>query len=147
MAVKPIPDGYPRVTPVLVVEGAGKLLDFMKAAFGAQERMRMPTPDGKVAHAEVSIGDSVIMVADATPQFAPAQGNIHLYVEGVDDVFKRALAAGAKSEMEPADQFYGDRSGSVRDQFGNLWSIATHIEDVSDEEMMKRMAAMGPGQA
>jgi PhnB protein len=144
MAVKPIPDGYPRVTPVLVVDGAAKLLDFIKTAFGGQERMRMPMPDGKVAHAEITIGDSLIMVADASPQVAAGQGNIFLYVENVDEVYKRALAAGARSEMELADQFYGERSGSVRDEFGNRWSLATHIEDVSEEEMMRRMAAMGP---
>ncbi len=144
MAVKAIPDDYHAVTPFLTVDGAGKLIDFMKEAFGAQERMRMPMPDGKVAHAELTIGDSVIMVSDATPEFSAMPGSIHLYVEDCDATFKKAVAAGARSQMEPKDQFYGDRSANVTDPAGNRWSIATHIEDVGEEDMMKRMSEMAP---
>lgn len=144
MAVKPIPDDYHTLTPFLTVDGADKLIDFMKSAFGAEERLRMPMPDGKVAHAELTIGDSVVMVSDATPEFTPMPGSIHVYVEDCDAIYKKALAAGAKSTMEPADQFYGDRSANIVDPLGNRWSIATHIEDVGDDEMMKRMAEFAP---
>ncbi len=144
MAVKAIPDDYHAVTPFLTVDGAGKLIDFMKAAFGAEERMRMPMPDGTVAHAELTIGDSVIMVSDATPEFPAMPGSIHLYVENCDATYKKAVAAGANSQMEPKDQFYGDRSANVTDPAGNRWSIATHIEDVGEEDMMKRMSEMAP---
>jgi uncharacterized glyoxalase superfamily protein PhnB len=136
---KAIPDGYQRVTPVLVVDGASKLIDFITTAFGAQERMRMPMPDNKVGHCELELGESVIMVSDATPQSPVSNGHIHLYVEDVDDVYRKALQGGATSEMEPADMFYGDRSASVRDPFGNRWNLATHIEDVPEDEMMRRM--------
>lgn len=144
MAVKAIPDDYHAVTPFLTVQGAGKLIDFMKSAFGAEERMCMPMPDGTVAHAELTIGDSVVMVSDATPEFPAMPGSIHLYVEDCDATYKQALAAGAKSHMEPKDQFYGDRSANITDPAGNRWSIATHIEDVGEEDMMKRMAEMAP---
>jgi PhnB protein len=143
MAVKPIPDGYHSVTPMFVVDGAGRLIDFLNQAFGAAERLRMPMPDGSVAHAELTLGDSVVMVADATPEW-PAQGcSVHLYVEDVDATYNRALQAGATSTMEPEDRFYGDRAAAVRDPFGNSWSLATHIEDVPEDEMMRRMAALG----
>ena len=145
MPVKPIPDEYHNVTPSLIVNGAGKLIDFMTQAFGAQERMRFPMPDGSVGHAELTIGDSVVMLSDATQEFPAAQSFIHLYAENVDDVYRKALAAGATSLREPRDEFYGDRSAVVADQFGNRWSIATHIEDVSEDEMQRRMAAMGQG--
>jgi uncharacterized glyoxalase superfamily protein PhnB len=144
MAVKPIPDGYHSVTPMIVAEGAGKLIDFMKQAFGAEERLRMPMPDGSVAHAELTIGDSVVMVSDATPQWPAAGCSVHLYVEDVDAVYKRALEAGATSRMAPEDRFYGDRAAAVEDPSGNLWSLATHIEDVPEDEMMRRMATMMP---
>jgi PhnB protein len=144
--VKAIPDGYSSVTPMLVVDGAAKLIDFIKETFGAQERMRMPAPDNKVGHAELTLGDSVIMVADATPQFSSSGvGGLHVYVEDVDAVYKKALSAGATSEMEPENQFYGDRSATVVDAFGSRWSIATHVEDVSEEEVMRRMQSMGGG--
>jgi len=142
MAVKPIPEGYHTVTPYLVVEGAAKLIDFVKAALGAEERMRMAQPDGTIMHAEVAIGDSVIMLADAGGENQPMPAMIHLYVEDADAAYQRALQAGAISLREPADQFYGDRSAGVRDAFGNQWWLATHIEDVSPEEMAKRSAAM-----
>jgi len=145
MPVKPIPDGYSSVTPSLLVDGAGKLIEFMQQAFAAKERLRIPMPDGSVAHAELTIGDSVVMVSDATAEYPAGQGFMHLYVEDVDNIYRKALAAGASSITEPADQFYGDRSAVVRDAFGNRWSLATHIEDVSDDEMQRRMAAMMGG--
>jgi PhnB protein len=144
MAVKPIPEGYHTVTPYLIVEGASDLIDFMKQGLGAEERMRMPQPDGKIGHAEMQVGDSVIMLSDANPDFPAMPAMIHLYVDDADAVYKRALAAGAMSVREPADQFYGDRSAGVKDAFGNQWYLATHVEDVSPEEMEKRMAAMQP---
>jgi PhnB protein len=144
MAVQPVPDGYHAVTPMLIVDGAARVIDFMKSAFGAEQRMLMPMPDGKVAHAELLVGGSCVMLADASPEWPAVPGGIHLYVGDVDATYQRALAAGATSRMAPQDQFYGDRSASVVDPAGNLWSIATHVEDVSDEEMMKRMQAMSP---
>ena len=146
MATTPIPPGYRTVTPVLVVEGAAGLIEFMQKAFDGKERLRMPMPDGKVGHAEIEIGDSVVMTADAQPQYPAASGLLHLFVEDCDAYYRRALEAGATSEMEPANQFYGDRTGSVRDAWGNRWSISTHVEDVSEEEMMKRMAELYGGQ-
>ena len=144
MPVKPIPDGYHSVTPYLIVDGAERLIEFMKQAFGARERMRMPMPNGLVGHAELEIGDSLVMLSDPLENYAAGQASLHLYVEDVDAVFRRALEAGATSEMEPADQFYGDRLGNLRDAWGNRWSIATHVEDVPEDEMMRRMAAYQP---
>jgi len=144
MAVKAQPDGYHAVTPTLVVDGAAKVIDFATRTFGAQERMRMPTTDGKIAHAELEVGDSVIMVSDPMGDFPAAPGYLHVYVDDCDSVFKKALAAGGKSQMEPKDEFYGDRVGNVIDPCGNRWTISTHIEDVSEAEMEKRMAAMAP---
>ena len=144
MAVKAIPDDYRTVTPSLVVDGAAKVIDFAVSTFGATERMRMPMPDGKIAHAEIEVGDSVIMLSDATNDFPAAQSYLHVYVEDCDAVFKKALAAGGKSLMEPTTEFYGDRAGNVLDPCGNRWTISTHVEDVSEEEMEKRMAAMAP---
>jgi uncharacterized glyoxalase superfamily protein PhnB len=142
MPVKPIPEGYHAVTPYLAVDGAGKLLDFVKQAFGADELLRMNTPDGKVGHAEVKIGDSTVMLADATTtdqgQAMPAI--LYLYVEDVDKTYRQAVEAGGVSMREPADQFYGDRNASVRDPAGNQWWIATHVEDVSPEEAARRAA-------
>jgi len=138
MAVKLIPEGYHTVTPYLVVEGASKLIDFIKQAFGGQEIHRMATPDGKIMHAEVKIGDSRIMLGEAGGPYKPMPASIYLYVTDTDATYKRALAAGATSETEPKDQFYGDRNAGVRDASGNRWFIATHIEDVAPEEMNKR---------
>jgi PhnB protein len=138
MTVKPIPDGYHSVTPYLIVQGADKLLDFLTRAFGAEETVRMPRPDGSIAHAEVRIGDSVVMLADAGEQWSPMPAGIHLYLEDCDATYLRALEAGATSVQEPADQFYGDRSAGVRDSLGNHWWIATHVEDLSEEEIAKR---------
>ncbi len=142
MAVKAIPDGYHTITPSLMASDASKLITFMTQAFGAKERMRMPTPDGKVAHAELEIGDSAIMVGDATPEFPAQPGSLHLYTENVDAVYDRALKAGARPQRELANQFYGDRSATVIDPVGNLWTVSQHVEDVSEEELMNRMKAM-----
>jgi uncharacterized glyoxalase superfamily protein PhnB len=142
MAVKAIPDGYHSITPYLVVNGAAKVIDFVKQAFGAQEIMRMPGPNGTIGHAEVKIGDSVVMVADAGGPHPARPANLMLYVANVDEVYRRALQAGAKSDREPADQFYGDRMAGVSDSGGNQWWIATHIEDVAPEEMKRRMEQM-----
>jgi len=141
MAVNPIPEGYHTVTPYIVVEGAAKLIDFLKQAFGAEETFRMPMPDGKIGHAELRIGDSIIMMGDAGPEHPPMPTMLHLYVKDADAVYKRALQAGATSLREPADQFYGDRSGGVKDPVGNQWWIATHKEDVPPEELARRAQA------
>jgi len=138
MAVQPIPDGYPRVTPYLVVDGAADCLDFMRDVLGAEERFRMEGPNGTIGHAETAIGDSVLMVGDANEEHAPQPAMLHVYVEDCDATFQRALAAGATGVREPTDEFYGDRRADVRDRFGNLWSLATHVEDVPQEEMEKR---------
>jgi uncharacterized glyoxalase superfamily protein PhnB len=143
MAVNPIPEGYHTVTPYLVVRGAAKTIDFAKKAFGAESAFEpMKRPDGTIMHADLKIGNSHVMISEATEQHPPMQCMLHLYVPNVDAVFQRALAAGGKSEMDPADQFYGDRSGSVKDPSGNHWYIATHIEDVAAAELKKRAEAM-----
>jgi len=142
MAVKPIPDGYQVVTPYLVVKNASGLIEFATQALGAEERARMPGPGGSIGHAEITLGDSVIMLSDASEQFPAIPAMIHLYVEDADAVYKKALGAGATSVQEPADQFYGDRSALVKDAFGNHWHFATHVEDASPEEMEKRVAAV-----
>lgn len=141
MAVNYIPKGYHTVTPYLIVEGAAKLIDFLKKAFGAEERDRFTQPDGTIIHGEVKIGDSVVMMAEACGDFKPMPAMIHLYVPDTDATYRRALEAGAQSLREPADQFYGDRSGGVRDAFGNQWWIATHKEEVAPEEMKRRAEA------
>ncbi len=140
MAVKAIPDGYHNVTPYLAVEGADNLMQFVTHAFGAQEILRMDTPDGKIGHAEVRIGDSIVMLADAptTDQGEPMPAMIHLYVDDSDKVYRQAIEAGATSLREPTDQFYGDRTAGVRDPVGNQWWIATHVEDVPPDEMDRR---------
>ena len=149
--VKPIPDDYPRVIPYLSVDGAGAAIDFYTAVFDATERMRMPGPDGKIGHAELEFGDSVVMLADAFPdmggQTPKGLGGtpvtVMVYVENVDAVFAWAVAAGATVEREVGDQFYGDRAGQFVDPFGHKWFVATHVEDVSPEELEQRAAAMG----
>ena len=141
-SVKPIPEGAHTVTPYLVVEGIPKLLDFLKQAFGAQERFRMARPDGGVMHADVKIGDSTIMMGEAMGEWKPKPCSLYLYVEDVDAVYQRAIDAGGTKVREPSNQFYGDRTGGVIDPSGNYWGIATHVEDVPPEEMKKRFAAM-----
>jgi PhnB protein len=138
MAVKPIPDGYHAVTPYLVVDGASKLIDFLKGTFGATELFRMPAPGDRVGHAEVKIGDSNIMIADNTGEWPARPAMLYVYVTDVDATHKRALSAGATQVKEPANQFYGDRSSGITDAFGNYWGIATHVEDVSPEELERR---------
>ncbi|MBV8774596.1 MAG: VOC family protein [Deltaproteobacteria bacterium] len=140
MAVKAIPDGYHSVTPMLVVKGAAKLIDFMQEAFGAQEAFRMPSPSGEIMHAEVKIGDSVIMLNDAMRQ-SPSNTSLFLYVADVDRVYQAALKAGPTSVSAPANMFWRDRMANVQDPFGNQWGIATHVEDVPPQEMEKRAAA------
>ena len=138
MAVKPVPEGYHSVTPYLVVEDAGKLIEFMKDVFGAEETFRMGGET--IMHAEVRVGDSVIMLGDANAENPPHPAMIHLYTADADETYQKALSAGAKSIREPADQFYGDRSAGVEDPFGNHWWVATHIEDVPPDEMERRAA-------
>lgn len=141
MAVKPIPEGYHSVTPYLTVQGVPTLIDFMKQAFEAQEIERVTRPDGTVGHAEVKIGDSIVMMGEAGGEGQPMPGAVYLYVNDVDATYTRALRAGAVSTMEPMDQFYGDRSAGVKDPSGNQWWIATHKEDLSREELIKRAQA------
>jgi PhnB protein len=141
MTIKPIPEGFHTVTPYLMVQGASKLIDFLKQAFGAEEIFRMARPDGAIMHAEVRIGDSIVMMSEAMAEHGPMPTMIYLYVEDVDTVYNRALRAGATSLREPTDEFYGDRSGGVKDASGNQWWIATHKEDVPFEELKKRAEA------
>lgn len=150
MAVKPVPDGYHTVTPYLIVRDAAKAIEFYKAALGATELFRMADPSGKVMHAELRLGDSVVMLADEHPEFGAVgpqtlggtSVGLAIYVPDVDARFARAVAAGGKVERPLKDQFYGDRAGTFVDPFGHKWTIATHVEDVSPEEMSRRMAAM-----
>jgi PhnB protein len=137
----PVPPGYATVTPYLCVADAAKLIEFLKQAFDAQLIFKMDGPGGRIMHAEMTLGDSRVMLGQPEPG-KETHAMIHLYMPDTDATYKRALAAGATSEREPANQFYGDRSAGVRDQFGNQWYIATHVEDVSEEEMKRRMAAM-----
>jgi PhnB protein len=148
-AVKPIPDGYQTVTPYLIVDGAAAAVEFYEKAFGASERMRMAAPGGKIGHAEIEIGGSCIMLADEHPEMG-ARGPetiggtpvfLHVYVEDVDAVVERALAAGAKEVRPVEDQFYGDRAGSFEDPFGHVWHVATRVEEVPADELQRRAAA------
>jgi PhnB protein len=141
MAVKPIPDNYHSITPYLMAPGAARLIEFLKDAFGATERERMTGPDGGVMHAEVRIGDSMVMLTDGGGDWKAMPAALYLYVNDADATYQRALAAGATSVMEPVTQFYGDRHGGVKDPSGNIWWIATHVEDVSPEELRKRAEA------
>jgi PhnB protein len=145
MPVKPVPDGYPTVSPYLIVRGVSELVGFLKHVFEAEEIERIPGPDGAVSHAEVRIGDAMVMMGEAPEGYEPKPGSCYVYVPDVDAVYERALEAGATSVMEPADQFYGDRTGGVEDASGSTWWIATHIEDVSHEELLKRAAARAQG--
>jgi PhnB protein len=146
--VNPIPEGYPRVTPYLIVNDGAAAIDFYTSVLGATERMRMGGPDGRVGHAELEIGDSVVMLADEHPEMG-ARGpktvggtpvSLHVYVDDADRVFESAIEAGATSLQPMEDKFYGDRSGSFEDPFGHHWNVATHVEDVPPDEMEKRAA-------
>jgi PhnB protein len=142
MSAKAIPEGHHTVTPYLIVRGAAKTIEFAKKAFGAQDLFEpMKDPDGKIMHAEIKIGDSVIMISDANEQRQPMTSMLHLYVPDVDTKYKSAIGAGATSVMEPSDQFYGDRSGGVKDTTGVTWFIATHKEDIAPLELKKRAEA------
>ena len=139
--VKPIPEGFHSVSAAMVIKDAAKAIDFYQKAFGAQEVLRLSGPNDSVVHAEIKIGDSIIMMGESQGEHKPRPSTIYLYVEDTAAVFARALDAGAKSLMEPADQFYGDRNGGIEDPSGNTWWIATHVEDVSPEEMDRRFKA------
>ena len=148
-SVKAIPDGFHNVTPYLYLRGAAGAIEFYKSVFGAAEIMRMPGPDGRIMHAEIKIGDSIVMLADENPSMGIMSpqtiggfsGGLHLYVEDADAVIRKAVESGAKQLHPIKNQFYGDRSGTLLDPFGHMWSVATHIEDVPPEEMRKRMTA------
>jgi PhnB protein len=151
--VQAIPEGYPRVTPYLYVDGAAAAMDFYTQVLGATERMRMPGPQGKLGHAELLLGDSVIMLSDEWPEMGVlgpgkvggSPVTLHVYVEDVDNVFERAVQAGAKPIRPVENQFYGDRSGQFEDPFGHKWNVASHVEDVPPDEMERRMAEMAQG--
>jgi len=150
-AVNPIPDGYHTVTPHLAVRDAAKAIEFYARAFGAEERFRMPGPGGVVMHAELNIGDSIVMLGEEAPEMGASSPqtiggspvNLLIYVKDVDASFARANKAGCSVQMPPTDMFWGDRYGKLVDPFGHHWALATHKEDVSPEEMATRMAAMG----
>ena len=151
---KPIPEDYPRVTPYLIVEGASSAIDFYRSVLGTTERLRMAGPDGKVGHAELQLGDSVIMLADEHPEMdirgprsiRGSPVSLHVYVEDADGAFERAVGLGAKPLRPVEDRFYGDRVGRFEDPFGHRWDVATHVEDVPEEEMSRRAAeAMAAG--
>lgn len=150
----PIPEGYPRVTPYLIVDGGAKAIDFYCSVLGASERMRMPAPDGRIGHAELQLGDSIIMLADENPEmdirgpaaYGGTPVSLHVYVEDSDAVFDQAVKSGSKALRPVEDRFYGDRSGQFEDPFGHRWDVSTHVEDVPPEEMSKRAeAAMAAG--
>ena len=155
MPVKPIPAGYHSVTPYLIVRGAAEAIDFYRKAFGAVELFRFPSPDGKIGHAEIKIGDSPIMMADEYPDMGykgpqsigGSPVSLMIYVEDVDSLFNQAVDAGATVKEALQDKFYGDRMGTVIDPFGHVWHLATHKEDVSMEEMQERMKAHTAGAA
>jgi len=147
MSVKPVPDGYHTITPAITVRDAARAIEFYKQAFGATERGIMKGPDGKVMHAELMIGDSIVMLSDEFPEFGAVSPesiggsatNLHIYLDGVDAAFERAVEAGAHVEMPVMDQFWGDRYGKLKDPFGHKWSIATHTADLSVDEMKQGM--------
>ena len=150
MPVSPIPPGYHSLTPYLIVDGADRALSWYSLAFGARELMRLKAPEGRVGHAEMEIGDSRFMLADEAPAhdarapgaFGGSPVGLHLYVPDVDATIARAVAIGAEVKSQPQDKFYGDRMGTVIDPFGHIWHVATHIEDVPEEEIERRVAAM-----
>jgi uncharacterized glyoxalase superfamily protein PhnB len=139
-----VPEGYHTITPNIVVKDCSRVIDFMKRALGAEERMRFAGPDGTVVHAELTLGDSVVMIGEANEQWPAAPAYLYVYVDDVDATFRTAVAAGGKTLQEPTDQFYGDRTAMVMDPAGNRWDIATKVEDVSEAEMEKRMKDLAP---
>lgn len=141
MSVKPIPEGFHSVSPYILVKDGAKLIDFLKSAFDAEQIERLESPDGRVKHAQVKIGDSMVMLGEPQGEAMPA--SLYLYVPDCDATYASAIGAGATSIMEPADQFYGDRGAGVTDPCGNIWWIGTHIEDVSPDELQRRAAAAG----
>jgi PhnB protein len=151
MAVDPIPADYPRVNPYLCIDGAARAIEFYADVFGAQERMRMPAPDGRIGHAELQIGDAVIMLADEYPELdfrspltiGGTPVTLHVYVEDVDDVFDRALSAGATERRPVEDKFYGERSGQFEDPWGHRWHVSSRIEAVPPDEMARRASEQG----
>jgi PhnB protein len=151
--VKPIPDNYPQVTPYLSVDGAAAAIEFYEKVFGATERGRMPGPEGTIGHAELQLGDSLIMLSDPFPgmgirgpkEIGGTPVTISVYVEDVDAVFEKAIAEGATEQRPVENQFYGDRTGQFEDPFGHRWSVATHVEDVPSDEMEKRAAEFMSG--
>jgi uncharacterized glyoxalase superfamily protein PhnB len=143
MTVQPIPEGYHTVTPYLITRQAAQVIEFAKAVFGAEEKFRMDNADGTVDHAEIIIGDSVVMLGEANERNPAMPTMLHLYVEDVDAVYERAMQAGATSTREPKNEFYGDRTAGIEDMSGNRWWIATHVEDLSPEEFEARVAAQG----
>jgi PhnB protein len=150
---KPIPDDYPQVMPYLIVDRANEAIEFYKEVLGASERMRLDGPDGRIGHAELQIGKAVIMLADENPgmniegpkSVGGTPVTIHVYIEDADAAFERAVQAGAKPLRAVEDQFYGDRSGQFEDPYGHRWNVATHVEDISEEEMVRRAAEIGGG--
>jgi uncharacterized glyoxalase superfamily protein PhnB len=136
--VKPIPEGFRTLTPFMVVKGADQIIEFLKRAFDAREHSMYRLPDGSIMHAEIQVGDSMLMMSEATEMFPPMAAMLHIYTEDVDGWYRKAIDAGGISLREPTDEFYGDRSCGVKDAAGNQWWIATHVEDVSPEEMKKR---------
>ena len=148
--VKSVPAGFHSVTPYLIIDGAARALDFYKRVFGATEKMRMPGPDGKIGHAEISVGGSTVMLADEHPEmgargprtFGGSPVSLHLYVSDVDATVDKAVAAGAKLLRPVENKFYGDRMGTIEDPFGHHWHVSTHTEDVPPDEMARRAAAM-----
>ncbi len=142
MSVPFQPEGYHTITPTIIVKGAARLHEFLKNVFDAKVLLSVPGPNNTIAHSEVQVGDSRLMIADAGPMFAAQSSSFYLYLPDCDAVYRKALAAGAKSEREPKDQFYGDRNASVIDEWGNRWAIGTHVEDVSNEELDRRMKSM-----
>ena len=150
MAVTAIPDGYHTVTPYLTINGAARAIDYYQRAFGATELMRFPGPDGRIAHAEIQIGNSRVMLGDTQPHMQQrdpktlggSSSGLMIYVDDVDGVFMRAIEAGGHVRDAVKDQFYGDRSGTLEDPFGHVWTVATHVEDVSEKELQKRMQQM-----
>ena len=151
--VKPIPDNYPQVSPYICVDGAAEAIEFYSEVLGATERVRIPSPGGRIGHAELAIGDAVIMLSDEHPEMGAVgptsvggtSVTIGVYVEDVDAAFDRAIAAGAAAQQPVEDRFYGDRSGEFVDPWGHRWSVATHIEDVDPDEMVRRAADLFGG--